>query len=474
MRLLPKSLFGRLALVLLGVLVTAQLLSAYVLLRDRGRTLYETIRGDLVERTAGIARLLDAVAPEQRHRLLPLFNTPGVRVRLAQQAVNPASADPDGATVKAIERALQARLSWAGEVRVDLEDELAPADGPPRDGFGPRHRPPGHGRMGGPWAYVHGVNARARGFFVQVRLSDGNWVQFERRIPEDLFDQPTRLLLILALLLISVVLVSLLAVRWTVRPLRNLRRAADELGRDIQRPALDETGPTEVRETARAFNTMQQRIRSYVEDRSRILAAVSHDLKTPLTRLRLRTELLEDGGLKEKFQADLDDMEAMVLATLDFMRGTESREPTVSLDLMALLESIRDDAQDAGWNVQLEGTLAGPVSGRPNALKRCIVNLVENAARYAGGAEVRVGADAEAVKISVADRGPGIPEELLEKVFDPFFRLESSRARHTGGTGLGLGIARNIARAHGGDLVLRRRDAGGLVAELRLPSREAG
>ena len=166
---------------------------------------------------------------------------------------------------------------------------------------------------------------------------------------------------------------------------------------------------------------------------------------------------------------DLDDMQAMVDATLDFMRGTESREAAQALDVVALLESVRDDSQDAGWDVELEGSLREPVQGRPLALKRSLTNLVENAARYGERARIRVEDDGRQVKITVLDDGPGIPEAALEQVFDPFFRLESSRARHTGGTGLGLGIARNIARAQGGDLVLVNRPEGGLRAELTLP-----
>jgi signal transduction histidine kinase len=214
---------------------------------------------------------------------------------------------------------------------------------------------------------------------------------------------------------------------------------------------------------------MQARLKRYISDRARVLAAVSHDLKTPLTHIRLRTDLLDDEELRDKLQGDLDEMERMVSATLDFMRGTESREPSQTLDLVALLESVRDDARDAGWEVELEGGLRQPVQGRPLALKRSLRNLVENAVRYGERARIRVEDEGQQIRITVLDDGPGIPEVMLEQVFDPFFRLESSRARHTGGTGLGLGIARNIARAHGGDLVLSNRPEGGLNAQLVLP-----
>jgi signal transduction histidine kinase len=225
----------------------------------------------------------------------------------------------------------------------------------------------------------------------------------------------------------------------------------------------------EVAETARAFNTMQRRIGRFVEDRARMLAAVSHDLKTPITRLRLRADLLDDEELGEKIRRDLDEMQAMVQETLDFMRGTDSQETTHPIDLMALLESLIEDAGEAGQGVRLTGRIEQPYPGRPLALKRCIGNLLGNALRYGGEVEVLVQDSAQSVTLRIADRGPGIPPDTIDKVFEPFFRLEGSRGRDSGGTGLGLGIARNIARAHGGDLVLGNRPQGGLVAELKLP-----
>lgn len=323
--------------------------------------------------------------------------------------------------------------------------------------------------MSGPWAYARGVHAMARFFRIQIELADGTWVRFERGLPEEMFDWPVTLLIALSVLLLSVILLSLFGVHTIVRPLRELRQAAEGLGKDIHQPPLEPTGPSEVRETARAFNTMQQRLKNYIEDRAGILAAVSHDLKTPLTRLRLRTDLMDDDELREKTHKDLEDMEAMVTATLDFMRGTETGETSQRLDLMALLESVQQDAQEAGKTVSINGHVVSPYTGKPLALKRCIVNLVENAVRYGGSCEISVEERNQEVVVDICDQGPGIPEDMLEKVFAHFVRVESSRAQHTGGTGLGLGIARNIARAHGGDLALSNRSNGGLCARLKLP-----
>ncbi len=292
---------------------------------------------------------------------------------------------------------------------------------------------------------------------------------FEQVLPEEVIAWPVRLLLILLVLLVSVVVLAGLAVRTLTWPLAVLAEAADELGRDIRRPPLTETGPLEVRRAARAFNTMQERLIRYIEDRDRILAAVSHDLKTPITRLRLRTELLADAPLREKFQADVDEMQRMAQASLDFLRSGEDSEPMASVDLNALLESVQEDAEDTGHQVAITGMARQPLRCRLLALKRCLTHLVDNALRYGQRAEITVADTPARLTLIVRDDGPGIPAAELERVFEPFYRLEQSRSRDTGGRGLGLSIARNIARAHGGEVTLRNLPTGGLEAVLEFP-----
>jgi len=447
-------------------LVLAQLLSAFILLRDRGQVLYDAVRENLIVRTAGIVHLLDSLTPADRLRLLPLLSGQELQINLSNQPLADSDSESESRLASAvIMRQLRERMPNKKGILVSVEGSImqSAVHGMHRGGM--MGGPP----MSGPWAYARGVHAMARFFRIQIQLQDGTWVRFERGLPENIFDWPGNLLFVLVILLFSVILLSLFGVRTMVRPLRDLRQAAEGLGKDIRQPPLKLTGPSEVRETARAFNIMQQRLKNYIEDRAGILAAVSHDLKTPLTRLRLRADLMDDEELRQKTQKDLDEMEAMVGATLDFMRGTETAEPSQRLDLMALLESIQQDAQEAGKDVSIEGSVALPYSGKPLALKRCIVNLVENAVRYGGCAEIVIEEKDNELAITVCDHGPGIPEAQLEKVFNPFFRLENSRAQHTGGTGLGLGIARNIARAHGGDLALGNRAGGGLCASLTLP-----
>jgi signal transduction histidine kinase len=307
------------------------------------------------------------------------------------------------------------------------------------------------------------------GFQASIRLADGSWLNILRPLPEGMENWPYKLLTYLAVLLVSIILLSLLAVRWVTRPLGTLAEAARNLGKDIGYPPLSESGPQEVQNAVRAFNTMQQRLRRYIEDRSRVLAAVSHDLKTPITRLRLRLALLKDDALQSRFNQDLDDMEQMVLATLDYLRGTESKEKPVPISVNGLLESLQDDTQELGWEMTLASGKVAPYSGRPLALKRCLMNLIENAVRYGQAADVRLEDSRDRLSIIIADRGEGVPEAELEELFNPFYRREESRARATGGTGLGLGIARNIARAHGGDVTLRRGKTRGLEAVVSLP-----
>jgi signal transduction histidine kinase len=269
-----------------------------------------------------------------------------------------------------------------------------------------------------------------------------------------------------------VVAVSLLAVRWATRPLQALADAADDLGRNLNRPPMAESGPAEVVRAARAFNTMQERLVAYVRERTSVLAAMSHDLKTPVTRLRLRAELLADAQLRGKFTHDLEELEAMVAATLDYLRGAQGAEAVQPVDMAALLEGVQADLSETGGQVTVSGRPREPYPGHPTALKRCVRNLTENAVKYGGVAHVEVRDGDAALELLVRDEGPGLGPQELERVFEPFYRVEGSRSRETGGTGLGLTIAKGIAELHGGSLSLRNLPEGGLEARLVLP-REA-
>ncbi len=307
-------------------------------------------------------------------------------------------------------------------------------------------------------------------FLIQVRLQDGTWAIFDTQITQESASLPWRVLLTLAILLVAVLLLSYVAVRWVTRPLQLLATAADELGRDINRPPLPEGGPVEVSRAAHAFNTMQTRLVRFIDERTRLLAAMSHDLKTPLTRMRLRAELLEDGTLREKFEKDLLEMEAMVTQTLEFMRGLSRREPAQLVDIMGLLESLQADNEAMGRTVTVDGRITRPWSGSPQLLKRCISNLVDNAVLYGKRAEIRVDDGPDAIDHSRArprSRHTGGRDRQGVRAVPSTRRLAQPRNRRH--RAWAYRIARSIAQAHGGDIRLRNREDGGLEAILTLP-----
>ncbi len=269
---------------------------------------------------------------------------------------------------------------------------------------------------------------------------------------------------------VAIIVFAWWASGWITAPLSEFAQAAERLGVDVNAPPLPEDGPDEVRTASRAFNQMQMRIRSFVDDRLRMLAAISHDLRGPITRLRLRTEqTVANAGAQAKMLADLDEMAQMVDSILAFARDEAAEEASQPIDLAALLTTLCDDAVDAGNQAEFawEGRLV--YEGRPLAMKRLFANLVDNAVRYGGAVRVRASSDRGNVRIDIDDDGPGIPDDQIQNVFKPFFRLERSRNKRTGGIGLGLATARSIARAHGGDIRLENRVERGLRARVVLP-----
>jgi signal transduction histidine kinase len=265
------------------------------------------------------------------------------------------------------------------------------------------------------------------------------------------------------------------AVRQLLIPVRTLAQAAERLGRDVvNAPALPETGPSEIVTAAAAFNTMAARIRRFVEDRTFLLTAIGHDLRTPITRLKLRAEYMEDDEQRVKMLADLDEMEAMVAATLAFGRDITTSEAVTRIDLAILLRTILDEAADGDPDRAEALSFTGPgslaIHARPLGLKRALTNLIGNALKYGDAARVTLRVlPRDMAQIDIDDNGPGIAVEEMEAVFEPFRRLETSRNRETGGSGLGLSIARNILRAHGGDILLRNLPGKGLRASVTLP-----
>ncbi|MEJ5280332.1 ATP-binding protein [Pseudomonas sp. MYb541] len=305
-------------------------------------------------------------------------------------------------------------------------------------------------------------------FQAHLTLADGSPITIDVR-PAALpvaYWLPVVLVLQLALLLGC----TWIAVRLAIRPLTRLARAVETLDPNAHPTPLDEKGPTEVAHAAAAFNEMQKRIAEYLKERMQILAAISHDLQTPITRMKLRAELMEDCAERDKLWSDLGEMEHLVREGVAYARSIHgATETSHRINLDAFLDSLVFDYQDMHKQVSLTGKSAVVFDTRPHALRRVLVNLVDNALKFAGSAELEVGSTADGeLSIKVLDRGPGIAEDELVQVMQPFYRVESSRNRGTGGTGLGLAIAQQLAVAIGGSLTLSNRPQGGLCAEIRL------
>jgi signal transduction histidine kinase len=305
--------------------------------------------------------------------------------------------------------------------------------------------------------------------FVQKSLDDGRWLVIAMPHYGAGMVSPSRMAMVLSPLFVLFGLLSVAAGRKLAAPIRHFAQAAERLGVDTTMPPLAERGPHELRAAIRAFNRMQERLRRFVDDRTQMLAAMSHDLRTPLNRMRLRAEFIEDAEQQRKMFADLEAMNAMIDTTLAFARDDARREPRKLVDLGILVEDVCEDIADAGGVASYSGPHGVNVRCRPMAVSRAVANLIENAVKYAGAARVRVVAEGDHVVIAVEDDGQGIPVEQQEKVFAPFYRLEPSRNPDTGGVGLGLSVARTIAREHGGDIVLANGPGGGLCARMELP-----
>jgi signal transduction histidine kinase len=288
------------------------------------------------------------------------------------------------------------------------------------------------------------------------------------RLPLPQPHHPFRLLVFM-IRLTAVALTSWIAARWLAYPIRHLANAAEELGKNLNSPLIDETsGPSEVRQASKVFNQMQARLKQQMEERTRFLAAVSHDLRTPLTRLKLRAEKIAESDLKSDVQGDIDEMASIINTTLDYLRGDAQPEAACLFDLDALVHTLAEDANDSVDRITVTGKVQ-PIRLQPVAIRRCLNNLLENALRYGGSATISMSETADQVVIAIRDAGPGIPPEKLESVFAPFYRLDSSRSRHSGGVGLGLSIARDMARKQGGNVTLENAPGGGLIATLILP-----
>lgn len=338
---------------------------------------------------------------------------------------------------------------------------------------GPWRGPPGE--FGGPGGPPPGPDGRPRGpgkcWLIYLRLADGEMMQLTLNTPPRppgawrAFDP-----IFLAILAIVAAGLAFVLARMTGAPIRHLADAARQLGSRLDREPLAETGPKEVREAAQAFNAMQTKLQHNFAERTHLLAAITHDLQTPLTRLRLRLEKVEDEALRERLVGDLAAMQALIREGLDLARSADTTERFVVLDLDSMLESLVEDEAGAGRRAVFIQGAGRDVKVRAQALRRCLANLIDNAIAYGDSAEVSAAAQGGSIAVRVRDHGPGIAPDKLEAVFEPMVRLEDSRSRETGGSGLGLAIARRLAQQNGGELTLENHPDGGCVAVLVLPA----
>jgi signal transduction histidine kinase len=429
-RWLPRTLFARLTAILFAGLVLATALSFALVAYERSQAGMTMMLGSLEQDIASAVGLLERLPSAERGNWLPRLERRSYRL-LMEPGVR--GAPPESARARHVAAAVAGALAPQHTVSANL---------------------------------LPGTSDRLQ---LHLALSDGSPLTVDLRLTGLPLSPWLPLVLLAQLVLIAAC--TWWGVRLATRPLAELARAADTLGPDLKAARLPEDGPAEVARAASAFNAMQDRIATYMDERMQILAAISHDLQTPITRMRLRVDMMDQDSQSAALQRDLREMEELVREGVTYARTLQAAaEAPRRIDPDALLDSLSCDYLDAGQSVTLHGRVGRMLVTRPQALRRILTNLTDNALKFAGAAELSVTqARGAQVSIAVLDRGDGIPEDQLEAVFQPFYRLESSRNRGTGGTGLGLAIARQLAQAMNATLTLRNRAGGGLEARLTLP-----
>ena len=479
-RIWNRSLTARFVAVVLLALAVSQGISFLLFTDEIGGALVRAAKTEFLSRTASVAQLLETTPPAVQQDILQASGTsytrfwvspsfPGdvdnwrqeAKRRLAEPL--PALANLTGTEPATREPSSPASMPAPQAASVAGTAVTTPNGGPDAGWIDlPAHAWP----LSRPAKFMYWGESYAMGLAVQ--LKDGSWLNsaIAKKMVNSMLT--ARSLISLAVTAVILSLCAAFIARTMTKPMRRLAAAAEALGRGESVPPLCEKGPDDIRHTAVAFNLMQSRLQRFVEDRTRMLAAIGHDLRTPITSLRLRAEFVADDETREKMLGTLDELRAMTEATLAFSREQATEEPTRNVDLTALVGSLCDDLVELGHDITCAEAQQISYRCRPDALKRAIRNLVENAVRYGERAHVFLRVTPQAIEIVVEDEGPGISADALEKVFEPFFRLEHSRNRQTGGIGLGLSISRNMVRQHGGDILLAN-TARGLRATISLP-----
>ena len=451
MKFVPSSLAGQLALLLLLAIVVAQGIAVALFAAERSEAVHHAHREDVIARAGTVARLLREAPPELHEAILTAASNDEALFTLAPEPLIDAEGSGERSASIAHDlsvalgvgegRVKVAPLAFALLFDVDHEDD----------------HDHGEGHEGSHW------------FAASAKLQDGQWLNVAVGPPPALPGWSWTFLLSLLLSALGVAAVAVLMGRRIQRPMRTLAAAADRLGRGEEMDELPETGPLEIRSTVRAFNLMHDRLKRYMRDRMAMLAAISHDLRTPITSLRLQAELVEDGESRTRFLGTLEEMQRIAEDTLAFIREDMRREETRTVDLHALIDSVAVDLADIGHELTVFECARVVVACRPVALRRAFRNLLENASIHGVRATVGIAQGDDGPHIVIEDEGPGIPEADRERVFEPFVRLDESRSAEKSGTGLGLTIARTIIRGHGGNIRLENRAEGGLRMTVVLP-----
>lgn len=458
----PRSLSGRMACILVAGLLAAQALTSTIWFDRRHGELMDVPLRIIASRLAGVMKLLQAQNPEEREKIIAILGDTRFRPTLldAPPADLPEPHTPSETErlIRAIAIARYGRPAYVWVIRTELLGD--------------------DGRRAGTWAMLNAQFPSVRYSVLMHEPGKPLWLRVDGVEGTNGADThrlgtiADYFLRIYVVRILIVVLIALLAVRLAMKPLARMTKAAEALGEDINSPPLDTAGPVEVRRAAEAFNLMQARLIDSLAERSRFLAAVSHDLRSPITRLRLRTELLPAEDLREKFRAELSDMEAMIDATLTFAQSGEGETFLSEVGVDALLAGIAGNLRELGADVTISGSTIAPLTCFRLSFQRCLQNIIENAVRYGAQANVEVRDGIDELEIVVTDIGPGIPDAELERVLEPFYRLEASRNSNTGGFGLGLSIANAIARVHGGSLQIANGEDCGLIVRVRIPRRD--
>lgn len=475
---LPQSLFARLLAALVGVVGITLLVIVLLIVRERrDLALWASSAWRAATVIAETSHQLAALDKNARHAAIEKYQVDPIEIETTQRGLHPQLGRAFEQSEQAFVRRLRHQLSddytvsiarpaarHQAPIRV-IEDRrsLDQRPGSPEGALPDRDMAP-RADLGRRPKF-----GRGRMIDIAVTLPDGERLLFRTNAPIPGPPLSKQIFSELGALTLALALVLFVMTRNIVNPLSELARAADAVGKGAKVPPLPERGARELRDATRAFNTMQERLRRYLDSRTRVLAAMSHDLRTPLTRLRLRAETIDDADTRERITADLDEMSVMVTGALALFKGLNDSEVAVPLLIDDILVTLQREFAELGGEVALSGKSSGPILAKPNAIKRCLSNLLHNAVKYGERARVEIAATGAHLQISIRDDGPGIPEELLQQVFEPFYRVESSRNRDSGGTGLGLCIARDIAEAHGGSIQLRNVPDGGLEAVLNLP-----